>query len=88
MKQKRITQNDRDVLAYIARYKSGHDGDSPTMRQIIEATDVKSTGHVSDILHKLEDAGLLRIGPHHEIILRDGYYKYDYDAVPDVGDPV
>ena len=85
---KRITQNDRDVLAYIAKYKTDHGGDSPTHRQIIANTNVKSTAHVADIIHKLEDAGFLQIGPHHELMLKFGFYTFSNDCLPDVGDPV
>ena len=56
---RRIKHDPMDVYRFIIRYKTRNDGNSPSMPQIAKATKLRSASHVSIILHKLEEAGLL-----------------------------
>lgn len=48
------------VYDFIIRYKSSHDGNSPTIREIGEACDISSTSVVTYWLKRLESRGLIR----------------------------
>ena len=50
------------VLYYIILYKSEHDGNSPTVRQIAEACDISSISVVNYLLRRLEASGHIRLG--------------------------
>jgi len=45
------------VYQYICRYKSEHDGNSPTVREIMRACGISSTSVALYILRALEDEG-------------------------------
>jgi SOS-response transcriptional repressor LexA len=55
-------KRDQTVLNYIIRYKSEHDGNSPSLRQIMAACKVSSTSVMVNILQRLERAGLIALG--------------------------
>ena len=50
-----------DVYSYVCAYKSAHDGNSPTYRQIQEACGISSTGMVHYRLHRLQEQGLIEL---------------------------
>ena len=45
---------------FIAAYKGGHDGNSPTLREIMDGCRISSTSVVFYYLKKLEERGLIR----------------------------
>ncbi len=47
------------IFAYICQYKAEHDGNSPTLREIMDGCQVSSTSVVVYILDRLENAGRL-----------------------------
>lgn len=49
------------ILKYIRDYKAGHDGQSPTIRQIGDATGITSTSMVHYYLKALEEMGLIAL---------------------------
>ena len=53
------------LFRFIYNYKAAHDGNSPTLREIKASEDApyKSASHISDALRKLEERGLIRLGP-------------------------
>lgn len=51
----------RDVLRFIIKYKTEHDGVAPTHREIIEATDITSLSIVNYALMRLERLGKIRL---------------------------
>src|SRR5690606_31490993 len=53
------------VLDAIVAYKAAHDGCSPTIREITEATDISSTSLVKGYLERLEEAGKIRLSGEH-----------------------
>jgi hypothetical protein len=48
------------VYDFILKYKRGHDGNSPTIREIGASCGINSTSQVLFYLHKLEKQGLIR----------------------------
>lgn len=52
--------NKERVYAFLIKYKVKHDGISPSLEEIMNATAIKSASHVNKILKSLEDDGLLR----------------------------
>ena len=50
-----------EVLAYIIKYKTDNDGNSPTIREIMSGCGIGSTSIVSYILRDLQDEGKLRV---------------------------
>jgi SOS-response transcriptional repressor LexA len=51
--------NPAAVLAFIVAYKSAHDGNSPSVREIGEAVGISSSSVVTHILGNLERAGAI-----------------------------
>lgn len=51
------------VLDFIIRYKQQHDGNSPSMREIMAASSVSTLSLIDHILDDLVDAGLIVRGP-------------------------
>lgn len=49
------------ILAFIIRYKKQHDGNSPTLREIMDACDISSTSVASYALRNLVDEGRIRL---------------------------
>lgn len=49
----------KDVLKFVIRYKSEHNGNSPSYEEIMAGCKIKSKSHVSGILDELENDGLL-----------------------------
>ncbi len=49
------------VLKFLKAYKSGHDGCSPTYRQIANECDLTSPSHARYQLQRLEELGLIRL---------------------------
>ena len=46
-----------DIFGWIVEYKGEHDGNSPTLREIMKGMGIKSTGHMVTILGRLEELG-------------------------------
>ena len=72
-KSKTLLGVDEAVLAFIIKYKTDNGGNSPTIREIIESTSVKSTSHATYILDKLSQFGKIRIGSKRNLITVIGY---------------
>lgn len=52
------------VYNYIVAYKTRNDGNAPTMREIMDACNIGSTGTVSALLRTLCERGLIRLHSH------------------------
>ena len=50
-----------DVYDFIVRYKRGHDGSSPTIREIMATCDISSTSAVRHVLEALQFEGLVKL---------------------------
>ena len=65
--QKGMTPEEKlDALfEFVCEYKAAHDGKSPSLREIEASGDApyNSTSHISSALRKLEERGLIRLGP-------------------------
>lgn len=59
---RRMIHSTKEILSFIVAYKSSHDGNSPTLRQIGHALDISSTSVVSYHVKKLKDLGLIDTG--------------------------
>jgi len=49
----RFLETDQEVLNFIIQYKVEHNGNSPTLRQVVDGTRVKTTSHAHTIVKKL-----------------------------------
>jgi hypothetical protein len=60
----KIVTNEELVYWFVIRYKTEHDGNSPSVREIAEGIAVNSTSLVKYYLRNLENDGLLLVeGP-------------------------
>ncbi len=59
-----MNRRQRDVLKFIIKYKTEHDGIAPTHREIIAGTDITSLSIVNYALMRLEHLGKIRMGDH------------------------
>lgn len=65
---------DQEVLDFIVQYKIDHNGNSPTLRDIISGTSVKSTSHASWVIDKLANRDLLQVEDRGYVVKG---YKYE-----------
>lgn len=56
-----MNDNHQAVFDFILKYKQAHDGISPTVREIMEATEYNSTSAVMAALEALRDQGLIKM---------------------------
>lgn len=56
-----IKHNLDGVLRFIIEYKSFHDGNSPSIREIMDACQITSTSVASNILRRLANRGDIRL---------------------------
>jgi SOS-response transcriptional repressor LexA len=56
-----IKHQREEVLQYIITHKLSNDGNSPTIREIMQMCHISSSSVVSYILRDLQDAGKIRI---------------------------
>lgn len=56
-----MTTRDK-VYDYIVEYKRTHDGNSPTLYEIVDNTPCSSTSHAKHHLLKLKKEGLIMLG--------------------------
>jgi predicted MarR family transcription regulator len=61
-----VERRSEQVLDAIVAFKREHNGNSPSLRELIEATDLTSTSIVSYYLDKLEAAGKISRGEYSE----------------------
>lgn len=61
-KRPRLTETDRRLLAFIREHKAAHEGQAPSIRQIMAALCLSSTSVVSYNLNRLVENGYLRKG--------------------------
>lgn len=54
-----MNENFLEVYRFILAYKLSHDGNSPTVREIVEGTAYKSTSAVRHALERLQKEGLI-----------------------------
>lgn len=59
----RLTGRSKDVFDFIVLHKKMNDGQSPTIREISDNTDITSTSVVQYYLDKLETKGLINLIP-------------------------
>lgn len=57
-----MSERQREVLRYIKGYRIRH-GNSPSIREIMDNTGIKSTSNVLYILDKLVEQGLITVAP-------------------------
>jgi len=57
----KLDQEQRRVYAYIVKYKTEHDGNSPSNREIADDLYIKSLSHLSLVLDQLHTAGYIRL---------------------------
>lgn len=83
MTKKLLTPRARRALAFIVEYKTGHDGNSPALREIGVAIGVKSSSMIDYYLRELERAGLIRreVAMARAIELVGGQYRWENPAV-------
>jgi len=60
-RHKNQKHNPQDLLRYIVRYKTAHDGNSPTLREIMAACGISSMGTTRGILRRLVRDGFIRL---------------------------
>lgn len=66
------------ILDYLIQYKTDHDGNSPTFRQIMSACGIKSTSVVSYYLQRMKVDGLIKLNPGHKgIEVIGGKWTYE-----------
>lgn len=58
-----IKHDRKKVLEYIITYKREHDGNSPTLREMMTACRVTSTSNMSYILADLQKSGQIIVNP-------------------------
>lgn len=58
----RLTHSNTKLMDYISAYKRDHDGQSPTIRQIMHALNYSSTSVVNYHIQQLVELGFLRKG--------------------------
>lgn len=68
MREKTFTATDQSVLDFIRKYKDENNGNSPSHREIIEGTNILSTGHLTFVLEKLEQFGRINVKKGHRSI--------------------
>ncbi len=68
MRVKTFTPTDQAVLDFIKKFKDENDGNSPSHREIIEGTNIQSTGHLTFVLEKLEQFGRINVKKGHRSI--------------------
>lgn len=56
-----LRRNPEEVLRFVVDYKRGHDGNSPSVREIQEGLGWDSTSTVAAALRRLEQAGKVRL---------------------------
>ncbi len=56
-KIEKVKMDYEDIFQWIIDYKAEHDGNSPTIREIMKGTGVKSTSHMVWILDRLVELG-------------------------------
>jgi SOS-response transcriptional repressor LexA len=61
-KRPRLTETDRRLLAFIREHKAAHEGQAPSIRQIMTALGLSSTSVVSYAINRLIENGYLRKG--------------------------
>lgn len=57
-----IKHDRRKILKFIIDYKRSHDGNSPTVREIMDGNGVRSSSAMHYILQEMEDEGVIRFG--------------------------
>ena len=68
MREKTFTATDQEVLDFIRKFKAENDGNSPSHREIIEGTNILSTGHLTFVLDKLVHFGRIDVKKGHRSI--------------------
>lgn len=65
-----MTAPRRRIYDFIVQYKQAHDGCSPTIREIMQACDYKTTSAVYYILKRLTVEGLIELDPRNSRSIR------------------
>jgi SOS-response transcriptional repressor LexA len=53
--------NIMNLYNFLVKFKSTHDGNSPTIREIMEENSLKSTSHTSKLLRRLQAQNLINL---------------------------
>jgi len=80
-----MRERDRDILCFILDYKRDHDGNSPTIREIVAGTDYNSFAGVERSLERLEENGnITRYGKGRRIMVAGGIWDLPHvsDMIP------
>lgn len=56
---RKIIHDRRQILQFIIGYKRAHDGNSPTLREIMQANNISSSSAMQNILIQLERQGVI-----------------------------
>jgi SOS-response transcriptional repressor LexA len=64
------------VLNYIVEYKRWHDGNAPTIREIMAGCKIASTSNVYYILKEMESQGMIKLGARSAIQVVGGQWTY------------
>jgi len=82
-----MRERDRDILGFIFDYKRDHDGNSPTIREIVAGTDYNSFAGVERSLERLEERGnIKRYGKGRRIMVAGGIWDIPSHAEGFVGE--
>jgi len=75
-----LLDTESETFKFIIRFKKENDGISPTLREIVDNTIVKSTSHANEIVRNLESMGLVKIRPWKSrgIVVVGGSWRLDY----------
>jgi SOS-response transcriptional repressor LexA len=64
-----------EIYNFLVAYKTAHDGNSPSIREICEATGFASTSHVAYILTQLERHGKIKVTGVRQIAVVGGEWR-------------
>lgn len=80
-----LKHNPEEILAFIIRYKREHDGNSPSMREIMRNCNISSNAVAFNVLRRLEREGRIRLehrcGVARSIAIPGGRWTLDEGAV-------
>lgn len=71
-----LSKREHQLLTCIIQYKKAHDGVSPTIREMMDATEMVSTSVVDFYLRKLEVAGYIQRTPGKSRMIQVSGYEW------------
>ena len=67
------------LFEFIIEYKEGHDGNSPTYREMCDGIGIVSTNTIFIYIQKMEKAGLIEMIDR-KMCLTDGFWQFNPEA--------